>query len=157
MIYVRTPSPLETELMEELGRIERKIADLQKEKLTVERMVNRLRREKVIQSDATRSNSFRRVIVENKILEILSDGNIYSTKSVYGAIKFEYLGLKSTTFRSYLHRMRLRGLIEPNGYGRWMLPGKPVSAELIAFPSPSGKQIEGAIRPSQSSRPEKGR
>jgi hypothetical protein len=74
---IRTSSPLETELMEELGRIERKIADLQKEKLTVERMVNRLRREKVIQSDATRSNSFRRVLVENKILEILSEKNSY--------------------------------------------------------------------------------
>jgi hypothetical protein len=156
MIEKRTQTQLETELLAELGKITRKIAELEHERLTVQGMLQRLQRESVIRTDATRSNGFRRVLVENKIIELLGNHKQpYSVKALLGEIKFYFTGMKPTTFRSYLHRMHERGVIESSGYGFWRLPEK--SASLIPVSTVLREPPEEPVRPPDSVRLGKGR
>jgi DNA-binding transcriptional ArsR family regulator len=118
---------LEQKLVAELADIERKIGDLQQERAAVQRMLLRARQENLLNKDVTRKNSFNRILVEEKILEILREKNRFvRTSEIFKACQTVIYSLKDQTFRSYLHRLKERGLIEPSiGRGFWRLRNRP--------------------------------
>lgn len=114
-------NPLEQRLLAEIGAINRKIADLERERTTVERMLIRLRRENVTTTDVTRVNSAGRVLVEQTILKRLSafKGLPVLTADLKRTVQSVDLWINDNTFRSHLNRLRQKGLIESAGHGRW--------------------------------------
>ena len=115
---------LEEPLLSQLAKIERQIAELEGEKLALQRLITTVRQRNLPVRDVTRKSSFGRILVENKILTVLRErGSAGASIDVLfkeaWSVSFD---LKNSTFRSYLHRMKGRGLIERRGYGRWALP-----------------------------------
>lgn len=124
-----TERPIEGPLLAQLADIERRIADLEGERAALQRLITKVRQQKLIMQDVTRKNSFDRILVENKILEILGQTEKYvSARSLYKEARLVNFNLKDTTFRSYMHRLKERGLVEAsaNIRGYWKLIRKPV-------------------------------
>ena len=113
----------EQRLQKEINDIESRIRDLTQEKLALERQLLKARRHSV-SGEVSRKNSLTRVLIETKVLEILKS----STRPVTSTTLFREaqtvdLRLKNSTFRTYLHRMKSKGLIQLAGKsGVWKLP-----------------------------------
>lgn len=77
--------------------------------------------------DKLRSNGFARAIVESKLLETLvaAQGQPVSTQQLFESACMAAPTLKYTTFRSYLFRLKRKGLIAGaiGMHGFWQLPG----------------------------------
>jgi DNA-binding transcriptional ArsR family regulator len=123
----------ESGLVRQLADIERKITELSGERDALKRLIVRVRRQNMLQRDVTRKNSLDRILIENRILEVLreaGDEAVYARELFAQARNIHYQ-LKETTFRSHLHRLKSKGLIMPHPFrGRWMLTGR--AAELDA-------------------------
>ena len=117
---------LEQRLHEELDEIDRKIGELVKEKESIRRILFRVRQETKFNIDVTRKNSFNRISVEHAIIEVLkiSKKPVSTRKLAFNARSVVY-NLNDSTFRSYLNRMKNRGLIVSKGSGVWALPEPP--------------------------------
>lgn len=116
---------LEARLAVELALINRKIQDLESEKRGLERLLVRVRREEVSNQEVGRKNSAKRILVEKAVLDRLTEANGKSVTShdLWRAANDVELNLKQTTFRSYLHRMKAKSLVEASQLaGRWRLP-----------------------------------
>jgi DNA-binding transcriptional ArsR family regulator len=113
-------------LLAQLAQIERQIADLEGEKIALQRLIARFRRENIALQDVTRKNSFTRILVEKRILERLekSEGHT-TTQDLFREARAADYDLKGNTFRSYLHRLKERGLIDSAAKGYWRL-AKPL-------------------------------
>jgi DNA-binding transcriptional ArsR family regulator len=120
---------LEQQLVAELADIERKIGELEQERSAVQRMLLRARQENLLNRDVTRKNSFNRILVENKILETLEKSNKFvRTSELYSEAQRVVYSLKDQTFRSYLHRLKERGLIEASlNRGFWKRTKRPIT------------------------------
>ena len=121
---------IEGPLLAELAAIERRIADLEAERSALQRLITKVRQQKIAAQDVTRKNSFDRIMVESKILELLGQTEKYlSTRELYREAKRVNYSLRDGTFRSYVHRLKERGLIESskNTKGYWKLARKPVT------------------------------
>jgi hypothetical protein len=123
------PAPVilsvETELLRRLSEIEAHISDLESERKAIQRLIIKARNEGSANKDITRRNSLARILIENKILQTLdiSENNTATIKILYYAAKSVVPSLKGNTFRSHLHRMNKKGLIEPaHRGGSWRLP-----------------------------------
>jgi hypothetical protein len=118
---------LERRLLAEMGDLERKIRELVVERDSIRRLLQRVRSETLINVDVTRKNSFNRILVEHTIIEAikLSLPKPLSTNKLAGEAKAAVYGLKDSTLRSYLFRMKERGLIVNKGVGFWTLPPQP--------------------------------
>ena len=104
---------LEAPLLAELARIERGIADLEAQRATLQGMITRYRQENIPLKDVSRKNSFKRIITEKKILETIAATPTHArADAIFRAACTVHFGLKESTFRSYLHRLKERGLIE---------------------------------------------
>jgi uncharacterized protein YerC len=116
-------SSLERAYLDDLARIEREISALQRERLSVQRLVLRARRENVENVGVTRKNSLDRILIERAILEAISSSqrpvSLAQIDRVARAIKHD---LKPVTLRSYLSRMKERALVSPASRGFWTLP-----------------------------------
>lgn len=113
---------LEDQLLKEISQIEIRIAELNREKTTLERLLSKARRENAALRDVTRRNSVDRILIENAILESLRaipEGR--PVTSVFDDVKAGHPALKPATFRSYLHRLAQRGEIQkvPGRRGSW--------------------------------------
>jgi hypothetical protein len=113
---------LEATLVEEIADISTQIRDLMDQKAAAERLLFKARRQNefVKRSDVTRKNSVNRILVEGAIVQSIekAKGSV-SAWSLYNDARLMVPRLKENTFRSYLFRMKTRGLITPAGVGRW--------------------------------------
>src|SRR5262245_46696547 len=113
---------LEKHLLEQIAAVAKRIAELTAEQATLQRLLERARRQLVPNVDVTRKNSHQRILIEKSIGDALSSGEIRTAKTLYLDARLTIPDLKSSTFRSYLRRMQQRGLIEPIGSrGSWRL------------------------------------
>lgn len=115
---------LEQRLLKELADIKRRQADLLQEQNSVERMLLRVRREGVAAKVVARRDSVPRLLIEREMLDALSASKekTLSTRSLIRHAQTVDRNVKDATVRSYLHRLKARGLILPAGHGLWRLP-----------------------------------
>lgn len=119
----KSPSAFEIRLVAEVAKIEERIKSLTIEKQTLQRQIARLRSERTGLQEVTRKNSLLRVLAENSVVEYLrAVGKPGTTKQLYHNARATNFDLKETTFRNYLHRMKVRGIIKNAGHvGVWKL------------------------------------
>src|SRR5262249_31424364 len=114
---------LERRLLAELAEIDRKIGELTVERDSIRRILFRVKSGRSMKVDVTRKNSYNRIIVEFTIIEALkSSERPLSVRRLLFDAKSVVYGLKDGTFRSYLTRMKARGLIVSLPGSNWSLP-----------------------------------
>ncbi len=107
----------------EIEEINTRIRDLTLEKLALQRQLVKAKSANSGVKSETRKNSINRVMVESKILGELSQSKKpVSARLLYKVAQLANFELKETTFRTYLHRMKKRGLIQSVGNnGTWRI------------------------------------
>lgn len=113
----------ERRLMREIEELDSRIKNLTDERSALLRQLTKARWENPHLKDVNRKNSANRVLIENRVLEALGR----SKKPLKTAVLYEEglranFELKENTFRTYLHRMKDRGLIVSAGRALWSLP-----------------------------------
>ena len=113
----------EKRLQGELEALEERIRDLEKEKSALLRQIAKARADRQGLQYVSRRNSQNRVLAENSVLMLLKEkGRPLSTLELYKNARFTNYDLKEGTFRTYLHRMKAKGLIATAGHvGMWKL------------------------------------
>jgi hypothetical protein len=117
-------SPVENELLAQLVEIEHTIDNLIAEKEALRRLITRVRHANLATREVTRKNSFDRILTETQIIEALrQSGGPLSVKRLLQEARSIKFDLKDNTFRSYLHRLKVAGVIVPAGgqQGYWKL------------------------------------
>lgn len=120
----KTPaSYYETRLQREIEEIEARMRELTQEKAALQRQLMKARRENVDLSDVNRKNSVNRVMIETRVLDALkSAAKPMPTRDLYQVAQFVNFELNENTFRTTLHRMKQKALIEPTSRrGVWRL------------------------------------
>ena len=115
---------VEKKILLEIADLERRIRELQAEKLNYERMLLKARQQNALvkRVDVSRKNSVSRILVENSVLESLKETNrIRKTGVLYRDARLIVGTLKEATFRTILHRMKHRGLISSVSDGKWQI------------------------------------
>ncbi|WP_341899076.1 hypothetical protein [Ferrovibrio terrae] len=122
MTSTPTKTPLEIKLIQELTAVDLRIAELEAEKRSLQRLLSKVRQEALVNRDVTRKNSFDRIVIENVIIQRLTEAKrpLHADALLFEARTVTHT-LKGNTFRSYLHRLKLRGLIKSSGRGTWQL------------------------------------
>jgi hypothetical protein len=116
---------LESQLVAQLTGIRQEIAKLEKQRETLEALLVRVRQEMNLR-DVTRKNSLDRILTENLILESLRrTRRLTPTKILFYSVRAISPQLQNTTFRSYLHRLKAKGLIRTVGHGFWVATDSP--------------------------------
>ena len=117
------PSYYERRLMREIEEIDSRLKELTDEKSALQRQLKKARWENSALKDVNRKNSGNRVMVETRVLDALkaSPRPMRTTKLYQEGLKANF-ELKENTFRTYLHRMKARGLVVSVGRGIWELP-----------------------------------
>lgn len=117
---------LEAKIRSEIAEIERRIAELVAERDSLRRVLTRVHNEKLGGQRDARRNSYDRLLIENSILETLraAKAKPVSTRELLKEARLSSPHLKGVTFRSYLHRLKTRGLVlqVERMYAHWMLP-----------------------------------
>ena len=114
----------ERRILKDIEEIESRIKALEAEKIGLQRVLTRLRKETVSSREVGRRNSINRVLVEAQILERLkANKKATPSQDLFDAAKAVIFYLKESTFRSYLSRMKKKGLIKNQGSQRgiWVL------------------------------------
>jgi phage-related tail protein len=113
----------ERRLMQAIEEIEARIKELQDEKAALMRQLRVARWESDSLKDVNRKNSGVRVMVERRVLDALRAAKkpVTSDALYREALKANF-ELKDGTFRTYLHRMKEKGLLQSAGWGLWRLP-----------------------------------
>ena len=113
----------EKRLEAELEAIEARIKELTIEKSAIARQLSKARAEKEGLQHSTRKNSLNRVLAENSVIKALRTYNEpLSTRELYRLARLTNFDLKENTFRTYLNRMKNKGLIKPDRrFGYWAL------------------------------------
>ena len=112
----------EAELLKQLADIDRQIVELQHEKLALQRLIARVRLGQRPLREVTRKNSFERILIEERIKEVLSEaGKPLLLSQIMARTQASTRGIKATTFRSYMHRLKERGIIASAGHGSWKI------------------------------------
>lgn len=115
-------SYLEESIGTRIVDIDNKIKDLQSERLALERLLLDARRENVLNTEAVRRNSGKRILVENSILKALRRSSApVSNSDLYASARSVVFDLKDATFRSHIKRLKDAGKIVRKGH-RWLLP-----------------------------------
>ncbi len=109
--------------MREIEELERRIKELTQEQHALKRQLVKARWENDSLKDVSRKNSANRVMIENRVLEALKGSpKACSTGVLYKEGLRANFELKENTFRTYLYRMKEKGLIRSVGRGLWRLP-----------------------------------
>lgn len=126
LAFVDNTSPLERALTQELRALETRIKELQDEASALRRQIAKASAKRQGLGLTIRKNSLDRVLVENSVLDALREAqHPLRTKELYKKAKEINSHLKENTFRTYLHRMKLRGAIfTARKAGEWRLPEK---------------------------------
>jgi hypothetical protein len=92
----------------------------------------KVRRENLSLRDVTRKNSFDRILIENRILEVVKAAKReVPTTRLFLAAREINPQIRNSTFRSYLHRMKAKGMINNSGHGYWTVERRPGSPERV--------------------------
>jgi hypothetical protein len=119
------PRTVEEVCLADLERIEREISALQKEKEYITRVLARARQQNADLKDVTRKNSINRVLIESAIIRIIGESRPpVSAKRLNKMLSEIRHNMPDVTLRSYLFRMKQKGLIASAGRGAWTLPPK---------------------------------
>ena len=106
----------------EIHNLSRQIYDLTQQRDALQRMLKRSRDQDdaLSRTEVTRKNSINRVVAEGSLLRYLhgAKGPV-QTKKLFRAACSATPGLNENTFRSHLHRMKERGLVESPNRGTW--------------------------------------
>lgn len=117
----------ESRLLKEIEEIESKIKALTSEKMALSKQLQKAKMEKDGLQFSTRKNSVNRILIENSVIYNLrakrDKGRIsVSSDDLYKQALFVVNDLKKNTFRTYLNRMKNKGLIKnSNHVGFWTL------------------------------------
>jgi DNA-binding response OmpR family regulator len=127
---MKSPTPLIIDhIADQIANVNRQIVELTQERLVLEKLLLRARKKDVSLPDVTRKNSLSRILAEKTIIECITKagGKAISSGTIFDAVRAIDYSVKSVTFRSYLHRLKARGLISPHQSrtGYWMLPLNP--------------------------------
>ena len=116
----------EKRIAAELQLIDEKMASLEKERAVLRRQLAKARSEKYGLETTTRKNSLNRVFTENTVIHALrTEGKPLTTAYLFKCALVINNELKENTFRTYLHRMKSRGLIKTARHvGSWELADK---------------------------------
>ena len=113
---------LENSITRQILDIDSKIKELTGERKALERLLLRARQDEAQVREPIRRNSVNRVLVENRIMEVLRRSpSPASNSALFDAARSVVFDLKDTTFRSHIKRMKDAGKIIPKGR-RWVLP-----------------------------------
>lgn len=110
-------------LMREIEEIDARIAELNHERVALQRQLTKAHWEASALKDVSRKNSGTRIMVEQRILDALrSAQKPLNSGTLFSAAKRANFELKPTTFRTYLLRLKEKGRIKPAGKrGLWAL------------------------------------
>jgi hypothetical protein len=117
-------SRLELALTQELSEVEARIKELENEAAALRRQIGKAAANRQGFEFASRKNSLNRILAENSVIEALrkADGPL-SNDTLYRKALQTNPSLRANTFRTYLHRMKLRGvLLTARRAGEWKLP-----------------------------------
>jgi hypothetical protein len=111
----------EERLVAEISAIDRRVSELMAEKAALTRQLLKAREQRTALRDVTRINSGQRVIVEESILEFLKKrGRKSSPADILAHVrKTAVHDLNSNTLRTYLWRMREKGVLTNPERGSW--------------------------------------
>jgi Fe2+ or Zn2+ uptake regulation protein len=140
---------LETHLLAQITSVEQEITKLTAERDTLRDLLARARRENSTLRDVTRKNSFDRILIESRILNLLKAASKpVPTSRLWWAAQEINPRLRNTTFRSHLHRLKSKGLIASENHGFWLAAaavkrdGKSVPGGLDGVPLPVTGEID---------------
>lgn len=112
----------ERRLMREIEALEQRVADIRAEQEALRRQLINARWESHALRDVNRKNSAVRVMVEERILGLLRESDKpVSNNRLLKAARLAKFDLKPNTFRTYIVRMREKGMIESPRRGYWRL------------------------------------
>lgn len=115
----------EQRLQLEIERINQKVKDLVDERLALERQLILARQESSGLSDVSRKNSVNRVMIERRLISALRSKEIMTNKELLAQAQLVAFDLNPNTFRTQLHRLKAKGLIETASTpGNWRLVKK---------------------------------
>ncbi|KTR06458.1 hypothetical protein NS365_07465 [Aureimonas ureilytica] len=113
----------ERRLQQEIESLNGRISELTAEKRALERQLIKARQEMSGVHDVNRKNSVNRVMIERRVVDALTAKSPMSSEELYAQAKMVTFDLKASTFRTHLHRLKLKGVIETARVrGRWQLP-----------------------------------
>jgi hypothetical protein len=141
---------LEAHLLAQITAIEQEIIKLQAQRDTLRDLLFRARRENSTLRDVTRKNSFDRILIEGKIVNLLKAATRpIPTQRLWWAAQEVNPRLRGATFRSYLHRLKSKDLIASAGHGFWSAsekksdPEKPKpTSDTSNMPLPVAAEID---------------
>ena len=117
----------EARLILEVSKIDQQIAELLREKDALIRQLLKARARDQSLRDVTRLNSGQRVLVEDAVLGLLqTTGAPCSPSKILAHVRKEVAhDLNENTLRTYLHRMKERGLVTNPSRGAWLFATPP--------------------------------
>jgi benzoyl-CoA reductase/2-hydroxyglutaryl-CoA dehydratase subunit BcrC/BadD/HgdB len=117
-------SRLEIQILNELEEIGVKIQSLEDERKSLLRLLASARSKDKVARSVKRKNSLDRTVVEACIHEALSEGKPLKSSDLRKRVASVVFSMNDNTFRSYLHRMKEKGLIthHKGKRGVWTLP-----------------------------------
>ena len=133
---------LETHILAQLTGLEREMAKMERQRETLREMLLKVRRENAQLRDVTRKNSYDRILIESRVVDMLrAAGKPVLTSRLFWAAKEINPQLPNSTFRSYLHRLKSKGAIDSEVHGSWTLAQVPSPP---AIPSTTNDQHAAA-------------
>jgi hypothetical protein len=116
---------LATQTLAEIAEIDRRIASLVELRDGLKRVFVNASKSDFAQTPHTQMSDSRRAMIEHVIVGMLAkaDGYCLKTKELFEGARTISAHLKYVTFRSYLHRLKQRGVISSENaeYGSWRL------------------------------------
>lgn len=122
----------ERRLMQAIEEVDARIKELQDEKTALMRQLRVARWESDSLKDVNRKNSGVRVMVERRVLDALRAAKkpVTSDALYKEALKANF-ELKDGTFRTHLHRMKAKGLLQSAGWGLWRISPTEAAAPNV--------------------------
>lgn len=131
---------LEDHLLAQLTGTEQEIAKLERQRDSLRDLLLKVRRENSQLRDVTRKNSYDRILIESRIINLLqASSKPLPTSRLYWAAKEINPQLPYSTFRSHLHRLKTKGAVDSEVHGEWTIakvPASPTDASPLV-PTPS--------------------
>ena len=121
-----TATYFERRLQQEIEAIELKLSELTAERDALRRQLIKARWENHTLRDVNRKNSASRVMVEQRVLAALEQAaKPMTSRKLFEVARLANFELNENTFRTHLHRMKGKGLIENVSRGKWRGIEKP--------------------------------
>jgi chorismate mutase len=114
----------ERRLEREIASLDADIERLKAEKIALMKQLAKARADREGLQFTTRKNSMPRVLAENAVIKALkASGRDMKVLELLKEARSMNSELKESTFRTYLNRMKIKGMIRPGKYvGEWRLP-----------------------------------